>query len=77
MASSSQTTAVPASSAESNAYEFPVTNKALGEKIAAYQKFISEYIVQAQIEKVKAVADAEKKIREQYDALLGETEQEQ
>jgi len=46
-------------------YHPPATNKVLTEKIAAYQKFISEYIVQAQLEKQQAVAAAEQKIREE------------
>lgn len=56
-------------------YEFPATNKALAERISAYQNFISEYIVQAQIEKTKAVADAEKKTRLHYEALLEKMKQ--
>jgi len=51
-------------------YEFPATNKALAEKVGAYQTFISEYIVQAQIDKARAVAEAEKKTKEHYEALI-------
>ena len=53
----------------------PVTNKALTEKMEAYRNFISQYIVNAQLEKAKAVADAEQKVREHYEALLAEQQE--
>lgn len=54
--------------ASKNSYEFPATNKGLSDKVRAYHKFISEYIVNAQIEKVKAVQAAERKLKEKYEA---------
>jgi hypothetical protein len=58
-----------------NSYEFPSTNKDLTEKVAKYQTFITDYIVKAQIERVKAVAAAEQKLKEKYEAIIGEMKQ--
>lgn len=55
-----------------NSYEFPATNKDMIEKVKAYQKFMSEYTVKAQIEKVTAVAAAEKKLKAKYEAIIAE-----
>lgn len=66
--------AVPAQgvNGSSHAYEFPATNKALAEKVAAYHKFVSEYVVKSHIEKMQAVAEAEKRIKEHYEGILAE-----
>jgi hypothetical protein len=53
-----------------NSYEFPSTNKDLTSKVKLYQLFISDYIVKAQIERVKAVATAEQKLTEKYEAMI-------
>lgn len=46
------------------------SNKALTEKLAAYQKFMSDYIVKAQEEKYKAVKSAELAIVKKYEEKL-------
>lgn len=46
------------------------SNKALTEKLAAYQKFMSDYIVKAQEEKYKAVKSSELAIVKKYDEKL-------
>ena len=56
--------------ASSNSYEFPATNKALSEKVTAYRQFMSDYIVKAHLEKVKAVRDAEQKMKDKYEAII-------
>jgi hypothetical protein len=53
-----------------NSYEFPSSNKDLTNKVATYQKFISDYIVKAQIERVKAVTAAEQAIKTKYEAII-------
>ena len=54
----------------SNSFAFPATNKALAEKVTQYQTFMSQYIVKAQAEKQKAVADAEAKLTAKYEAII-------
>uniref|UniRef100_A0A7S1YSW1 Uncharacterized protein n=1 Tax=Trieres chinensis TaxID=1514140 RepID=A0A7S1YSW1_TRICV len=44
-------------------YEFPATNKALAEKVRSYQAFVKDYVVKAQMQKMEAVAAAERKVR--------------
>lgn len=53
-----------------NSFAFPATNKALAEKVVAYQTFISGYIVKAQAEKQKTVKDAEANLVEKYEAKM-------
>lgn len=50
-----------------DSFAFPVTNKSMTEKIAAYRNFISKYIVSAQEDKRRAVMEAEKKVRDHYE----------
>ena len=57
-----------------NTYAMPATNKGLSEMVNQYRTFLSEYLVKAQIEKVHAVATAEAKLREKYDAIVAELE---
>ena len=68
---------VPSIEDRTRSYEFPATNKALSEKVGAYQRFLSEYIVQAQIDKIRAVADAEKKLKEHYEAIIEDLKRQQ
>mmetsp|Transcript_11871 Transcript_11871/g.25695 ORF Transcript_11871/g.25695 Transcript_11871/m.25695 type:complete len:180 (+) Transcript_11871:66-605(+) len=51
-------------------YAFPATNKAQAEKIAAYQNFVASYVVDSSIEKVRAVKDAEDKLRANYEEKI-------
>jgi hypothetical protein len=53
-----------------NSFAFPSTNKALADKVVAYQTFISEYIVKAQAEKQRTVKDAEAKIKDAEAKLI-------
>jgi hypothetical protein len=53
-----------------NSYEFPSSNKDLTNKVTSYRKFISDYIVKAQIERVKAVTVAEQAIKTKYEAII-------
>ena len=55
-----------------NSYELPATNKAMAEKVRAYQQFISEYVVKAHIEKVKAVTAAENERKQTYEAIIAD-----
>lgn len=59
-----------------NSYAFPATNKALTEKVRAYQTFLSKYIVSASLEKQKAVNDAEAKTAAKYEAVLSAIDRE-
>ena len=61
-----------ASSADGGSYEFPATNKAMSEKIAAYQAFVAKYVVKSSMEKVRAVNDAENKIRVSYEEKVAQ-----
>ena len=58
----------------SNSYAFPATNKALTEKVRAYQLFLADYIIKAQAEKAKAVATAEAKMKDKYEAIISDME---
>ncbi|GMI45593.1 hypothetical protein TrCOL_g5940 [Triparma columacea] len=51
---------------------FPSTNKDLQKKLADYQSFLSDYIVNTQAEKRRAVAEAESKIHAFYQAKMQE-----
>ena len=53
-----------------NSYAFPATNKDLTEKIRSYQSFISDYIVRAQEDKLKAVREAEAKVKAKYEQAV-------
>lgn len=64
--------AVPASAGESNSYAFPATNKDLAEKVRTYQSFLRDYLVNAQIEKLMAVTQAERKVIEKYETIIAE-----
>jgi hypothetical protein len=57
-----------------DSFVFPVTNKAMTEKIAAYRNFITKYIVNAQEDKRRAVMETEKKVREHYEEKLRQKE---
>ena len=48
-------------------FVMPATNKELALKVEAYQKFISEYLVNSLIDKQKSVEAAEKKIAAMYE----------
>jgi cell division septum initiation protein DivIVA len=61
---------VPRIVAPTNSFQPPATNKGLTEKVDSYRNFLSEYIVKTQIEKVNAVAIAEQRIRDEYEAIL-------
>jgi len=50
----------------SNSYEFPATNKEMTAKVRAYHKFLSEYLVKSQLEKVAAVEAT----KEKYEAII-------
>lgn len=58
-----------------NSYEFPQTNKDLTQKVTLYQKFISDYIVKAQIERVKAVTTAERAMKTKYEEIIDQMKQ--
>lgn len=53
-----------------NSYEFPATNKKMSERVKQYQTFLSNYLVNAQKEKVQAVAAAEAKLKSHYEAII-------
>jgi hypothetical protein len=59
-----------------NSYEFPSSNKDLTNKVATYHKFISGYIVKAQIERVKAVTAMEQATKAKYEAIIDSMKQE-
>jgi hypothetical protein len=46
------------------------TNKEMSRKVSDYQTFIATYIVDSQIEKAAAVAEAERKLIAKYEGLL-------
>jgi hypothetical protein len=56
----------------SNSFEFPATNKEMGEKIRAYQRFVADYVVKSQQEKVRAVSEAEEKVKARYESIIAE-----
>lgn len=60
---------------QANSFEFPATNKAMGEKIQAYRIFLADYIVKSQNEKLLAVATAERKMKERYELIIAEMRQ--
>mmetsp|Transcript_4223 Transcript_4223/g.5540 ORF Transcript_4223/g.5540 Transcript_4223/m.5540 type:complete len:182 (-) Transcript_4223:179-724(-) len=51
-------------------YLFPATNKDFTEKVEAYRKFISHYIVSAQKEKLRAVKESEDKLKAHYEGVI-------
>ncbi len=53
-----------------NSYAFPATNKDLTDKVESYRTFISDYIINSQAEKAKAVQAAEAKLTAQYEAII-------
>ena len=53
-----------------NSYAFPATNKDLTDKVESYRTFISDYIINSQAEKAKAVAAAEAKLTAKYEAII-------
>ena len=55
-----------------NSFVFPASNKDLTMKVDAYRKFISEYIVKSQQDKVNAVQTAEKALKAKYEAIIEE-----
>lgn len=59
-----------------NSFAFPATNKDLANKVEAYRKFISDYIVKAQEEKYKAVKTAEEKLKAKYEAIIADLKKE-
>jgi hypothetical protein len=44
----------------------------MSEKIAAYQAFVAKYVVKSSMEKVRAVNDAENKIRVSYEEKVAQ-----
>lgn len=52
-----------------NSFEFPATNK---EMIRAFKRFVSDYVVKSQQEKVRAVAEAEEKVKARYESIISE-----
>jgi len=50
----------------------PGTNLALTRKIEEYQSFVSKYVVDAQMEKYRAVMEAEQKVKAFYEAKIAE-----
>ncbi|GMH83190.1 hypothetical protein TrVE_jg3753 [Triparma verrucosa] len=50
----------------------PGTNLALTQKIAEYQSFVSKYVVDAQMEKYRAVQEAEQKVKAYYEGKIAE-----
>ena len=53
-----------------NSYAFPATNKMLGEKVRAYQAFLSEYLVKASLEKQNAIRATEARVSAKYEAII-------
>lgn len=68
--SSAAATTAAASKTSSNSYEFPATNKEMSAKVRAYQQFLSDYVIKSQLEKSKAVAAAEQKVKDRYEAII-------
>lgn len=60
------------SPSSTNAYEMPATNKDLSVRVEQYRTFLSDYLVNAQKEKVQAVATAEAKLRSKYEVVIAE-----
>mmetsp|Transcript_4857 Transcript_4857/g.7175 ORF Transcript_4857/g.7175 Transcript_4857/m.7175 type:complete len:186 (+) Transcript_4857:90-647(+) len=56
--------------AQQGSYLFPATNKDLTEKVEAYRKFISDYIVSAQMEKLRSVKESEDKMKAHYGGII-------
>lgn len=44
----------------------------MSEKVEEYRNFISEYVVKSSIQRAEAVADAVKKTKEKYEAVIAE-----
>lgn len=57
---------------EDKSYALPATNKSQSEKIAAYQSFVAKYVVESNQARVKAVKDAEDKLRATYESKIAE-----
>lgn len=57
---------------EEKSYALPATNKSQTAKIAAYQSFVAKYVVESNQARVKAVKDAEDKLRAAYEAKIAE-----
>lgn len=55
-----------------NSVEMPATNKRLTKMVGEYRKLLSNYLVNAQKEKVQAVATAEQKLKDHYEALIAQ-----
>lgn len=55
-----------------NSVEMPATNKRLTKMVGEYRKLLSNYLVNAQKEKVQAVATAEQKLRDHYETLIAQ-----
>ena len=60
----------------SNSYAFPATNRMLGEKVRAYQKFLSEYLVKASAEKQNAIRATEARVTAKYEAIIARMKEE-
>lgn len=58
---------------ESNSFAFPATNKALAEKVSAHRQFLSDYMVNSQIEKVRAVHEAVEKTKAYYEDIIAKS----
>ena len=57
---------------EDKSYALPATNKSQTAKIAAYQSFVAKYVVESNQARVRAVKDAEDKLRATYEAKIAE-----
>lgn len=59
-----------------NSVEMPATNKSLTKMVGEYKRLLSNYLVNAQKEKVQAVATAEQKLKDHYEAILAQQKSE-
>jgi len=60
-----------------SSYEMPATNKGLAEMVNEYRTFLSNYLINAQKERLLAVATAERKLRDHYEAIIAELQPKQ
>lgn len=60
-----------------NSVEMPATNKSLTKMVGEYKTLLSNYLVNAQKEKVQAVATAEQKIKDHYETILAQLQSEE
>ena len=55
-----------------NSVEMPATNKSLTKMVGEYKTLLSNYLVNAQKEKVQAVATAEQKLKNHYETMIAQ-----